>query len=153
VIDPGDFARFPERPPSEVEWEELLVKYEIAPRAVRLAVGDAPGDGVALLGPLSLLLAWELWTAEALAAMRDGRALAGDGAGVESAAEAGARGLVDGYAAARARNFAMLQRRGIDVWDWAVDDGGTRITPYRLLQAAVAGDGRALAAVRAAVGA
>ena len=39
-----DTRDLPERPPSEVEWEELLVKLDIAPRALRVAVDDAGGD-------------------------------------------------------------------------------------------------------------
>jgi len=33
--------RYAEAPPSEVEWEELLVRYELGPRALRIAL-DGP---------------------------------------------------------------------------------------------------------------
>ena len=49
---------YPQRPPSEVEWEELLVKYEITPRALRLAAEDAgPGRAGEIVGTLEALLA------------------------------------------------------------------------------------------------
>ena len=40
----------PEAPPSEVEWEDLLVRVELAPRALRLALDDA-GDLIRVLLP------------------------------------------------------------------------------------------------------
>ena len=146
-----DFSGYPARPPSVGAWEELLVRYEVAPRALRLAVADAPPACAAeLLMPLGLLLSAELMAAEALEAMREGRAVAGGGFGVEDAGEGGTQGLVAAYATLRARNFAALQRRGVDVWEWCARWGEATVTPFRLVSAAAAVDGALLDAVRAA---
>lgn len=146
-----DFARFPERPPSEVEWEELLVRYEITPRALRLAVEDAPGGAAArIAAPLGRLLAWERWTAEALEALREGRAVTPPeiASSPEGSSEDPAR-VVEEITALRGRSFAAVQRRGIDVWAWSGGlPDGTALTPFRLLSAAVAMDGAVLADVR-----
>src|SRR5690606_27431838 len=51
----------------------------------------------------------------------------------------------------RVRNFAMVQRRGIDVWDWSAKlDDGRRATAYQLLGYLAAGDVETLAALRGA---
>jgi hypothetical protein len=145
VID--DCGRFPERPPSEVEWEELLVKYEIAPRALAVAVSDVEDAeaGPAIEAALRRLLGAEHRASLLLAAMRDGRPVedrAADGG------PDGVRAVAEAFARLRERNFNAVQRRGIDVWEWAVEEGGTRVTPYRLILASVARDGRVLAMVR-----
>lgn len=145
-----DFARFPERPPSEVEWEELLVRYEITPRALRLAVEDASGAADGIAAPLGRLLAWERWTAETLEALREGREVTPPGDASSSDAPSGdPMRRVEEIAERRGRSFAAVQRRGIDVWAWsgALPDG-TRLTPFRLLSAAVAMDGAVLAELR-----
>lgn len=148
----GRFGRFPERPPSEVEWEELLVRYEIAPRALSVTAADAdPERADGLVMPLGLLVAWETWAAEALAAMRDRRPAEGDGFGVEGAGgEGGAARLVEAFARLRGRNFAAVQRRGLGVWEWTTEAAGERVTAYQLLLASVEMDATMLAAVRAA---
>jgi hypothetical protein len=147
----GDPAAVPERPPSEAEWEDLLVRYEIAPRAARIAVEDAPGAPAP--DALGRLVAGEYAARAALEAMREGRPLPDD-ADVGREEELTARGAADLFASLRARNFATLQRRGIDVWAWSAEDGsGGRMTPYRLLSAAVAMDARALAELRSGEGA
>lgn len=144
-----DYAGYPARPPSEAEWEDLLVRYEIAPRALRLAVADAE-PRLEVLVPLGLLLSAERWAAGVLAAMRDGREVEGGGAGIEGAGLAGVDGLVREYADLRARNFAAVQRRGLEVWEWSAPvPGGRAVTAYQLLNAAVAMDGEMLAVVRA----
>lgn len=150
---------YPERPPSEVEWEELLVKYEITPRALRLAAEDAgPGRAGEIVGTLEALLANELLTAallDQMAARAEDRSPSGSsidtGSGSSSPEDASA--LVARIAALRGRNFAAVQRRGISVWEWAAERDGTTVTPYRLLLSSVALDGDVLARVRAAAGA
>ncbi|HEU4453652.1 MAG TPA: hypothetical protein VFR81_11365, partial [Longimicrobium sp.] len=145
---------YPERPPSEVEWEELLVKYEITPRALRLAAEDAgPGRAGEIVGPLEALLANELLTASLLdqmAARAEDRSPSGSsidtGPGSPSSDDASA--LVARIAALRGRNFAAVQRRGISVWEWTAERDGTTVTPYRLLLSSVALDGEVLARVR-----
>lgn len=149
-MTPG-FDRFPERPPSEVEWEELLVRYEITPRALRLAVEDAsPGAAGRIAAPLGRLLAWERWTAGALEALREGRSVTPpETASSPDDPSADPMRTVEEISALRGRSFAAVQRRGIDVWNWsgALPDG-TTLTPFRLLSAAVAMDGAVLADVR-----
>ncbi|HEU0052895.1 MAG TPA: hypothetical protein VFQ39_06945 [Longimicrobium sp.] len=141
----GGFEKYPERPPSEAEWEDLLVRYEIAPRAVRIAVEDTPA--APLPDALRTLLAAEAWSAAVLGALREGRPLPGETG--DDFADLPARAGADRFASLRAKNFASLQRRGIDVWGWgAEDDDGVRVTPYRLLNAAVALDGWTLAELR-----
>jgi hypothetical protein len=146
----------PERPPSEVEWEELLVKYEITPRALRLAVEDAGGTRAPeIVGALEALLANEVLTATLLAEMaaRAENRSASAAAPRYDAAPAGgpdAAGLVSRITEIRGRSFAAVQRRGISVWEWSAERDGTRVTPYRLLLAAVALDRDVLARVRAA---
>ena len=149
----GDFARFPERPPSEAEWEDLLVRFEIAPRALKIAVEDAPKTGEAARevdATLLLAVTAEVWVWNALEALRTGGAM-GSGAGLDGIAAPDTASLADAFARFRAKSFAAVQRRGLGVWEWAVDLGdGQRLTAYRLLSAAVENDGRTLAALRAA---
>lgn len=148
----GRFQDFPERPPSEAEWEDLLVRFELGPRALRDAIADARwtvGEEE-LLEPLAMLLAHEALTTEALVAMREGRTLPGDGAGVEGLVAMDTPARVEEFAAMRSRNFAAVQRRGIEVWDWRTEIAGHPVTAFQLLQAGVALDGAVLAAIRAA---
>lgn len=144
---PDDLDRFPERPPSEVEWEELLVKYEIAPRALAVAVSDVEDAeaGPAIEDALRTLLGAEHRASLLFAAMREGRPVEdrATGPGLD-----GVRAMADAFAQLRERNFNAVQRRGIDVWEWAAEEGGARVTPYRLILASVARDGEALAMVR-----
>jgi len=141
------------RPPSEVEWEDLLVRYEIGPRALDLALDDAAEmDGAARVRVGDLLRALvvnELWTAAAFETMRTGAPappsstqqveVLGDDAG-----EIYAR-----YARLRGRNFAAVQRRGLEVWAWHADlHPHGDVSAHQLIQASVALDGETLAAVR-----
>ena len=144
------YDEFPARPASEVEWEELLVRYEIGPRALRAALDDAPpaalaGEGVT--DALHALVYNEMRTAALLAAMRDRVPLP-----VQARAEvipADADDAAERYARLRDRNFNAVQRRGIDVWGWSTDEPGTgTITAYQLLNAALELDRDALARVR-----
>jgi hypothetical protein len=145
------------RPPSIAEWEELLIRLEIAPRALRIAVEEAP-DTPALRGTLARLLAEEALRVRRIDAMTEGAPLP---AAVDDASADAARGasqdttaeaLAVEFARVRARLFARAQRRGIDVWDWAGTlPDGTRLSAYQLLLGAMRGDAELLAAVRAAV--
>lgn len=144
---------FPARPPSEVEWEELLVRLEITPRALRLAVEDAGGDSALVRGVLRDVIGKEIWWGELLQALREGRPVQMNRATASSAGrEPGASELVDGFAELRERNFAQVQRRGLGVWEWSspVDERGDTLTAYQVLQWMAHGDGETLAAVRAA---
>lgn len=144
------FDEFPARPPSIAEWEDLLVRYEIGPRALRIALSDLPlaaAEGDAVTDPLRALVFHERWTDTLFAAMRD-RAPVALRPRVELS-DADADGLAERYARLRDRNFNAVQRRGLDVWEWSAEQPGSgTITAYQLLNAAVELDGHALARVR-----
>ncbi len=142
---------FPARPPSEVEWEELLVRLEVTPRALRLAVEDAGGDTPELRAALAGIVAHEEWLAKLLDDLRErrpGSAFAGPGAAAEAPAEPAAR-LAATFARLRDRNFAQVQRRGLGVWEWASSVDGRPVTAYQVLQWTARMDGEMLAALRA----
>jgi hypothetical protein len=142
-------AAYPERPPSEVEWEELLQRVELAPRALRFAVEDAAAGAPGVMEALRHAFAWEVRLRAALEGMT-GQAPAalpaGMADGFRDAAEA-----VHWIARLRARNFAMVQRRGLEVWGWRAADGALDgLTAYQLLSGTVARDRETLDGVRAA---
>jgi hypothetical protein len=148
-----DFAAWSERPPSELEWEDLLVRFEIAPRALRVAVEDAPktGEGAQeVASALLLLVCAETWLVHALDGLRRG-SVPGNAAPMEGVSDLTHDGLVARFASLRTKSFAMVQRRGIDVWEWRADGpDGVALTPYRVINAEVMLDGETLAALRAA---
>lgn len=157
-MDASFWAGVPPRPPSIAEWEDLLVRLDIAPRAVRVAVDDARGEGPGVLRVLQVALARESWFTEVIAALREGRpvslgvAFAPVAAGGDpERAEEGARELCWAFESARSRNFAQVQRRGLGVWDWEspLEEGGT-LSTFQALSGLARADGETLAMVRAA---
>jgi len=145
---------FPPRPPGIAEWEDLLVRYEIGPRAVRVALADADDRAAApdaVLDQLRALLVHEAQAEALLAAMRD-RGRVREDVRVEIQ-PADARGLYQRYQRLRERNFNAVQRRGREVWDWQAEQpaGGGRISAYQLLNAGAELDGEALALIRGAL--
>jgi hypothetical protein len=149
---PGGFDRFPPRPPSEVEWEDLLLRMEIAPRALALAVEDAGARGAPLLPDLKAAVLSDEWLGGAIESLSQGRPVSTGGdflLQLPNEHDLGKRYL-GAFASRRARNFAMLQRRGISVWDWTADIDGAPVTMYQLASAVVHGDGERLARVRQA---
>lgn len=147
----ADPRTLPARPPSEVEWEDLLVRVEIAARALRVAVEDAPADHPGVVQALGTGVHGEMALQQMLEAMVDGRELPADlGLGVEGM-PGDAPALVAEYGRLRYRSFLMVQRRGLNVWDWQVRGGPyDGATAYQLFQAAARTDGALLAAVRGA---
>jgi hypothetical protein len=144
-----DPRTLPERPPSEVEWEDLLVRVEIAPRALRVAVEDAPEGHPAVTEALRMGVMAEMVLQDMLEAIVEDRE-ARDGFGVEGM-EDDALALVARYARLRLRSFVMVQRRGLNVWDWTVRGGPySGATAYQLFQGAARMDGMLLNAVRRA---
>lgn len=147
-----EIAVLPARPGSVAEWEDLLVRLEIAPRAARLSIE-------------------ELEDAESAARALETATLreAGIGRLLEIAARLPepARRLDDRdaptrepaalslrFASLRARTFALVQRRGLEVWDWEVPlDDGVSVTVFQLLQWLAGRDARLLAELRATSGA
>jgi hypothetical protein len=141
---------FPERPPSEVEWEELLARLDLAPRAFQLASDDAAGNP-RVEPVLASAFALENWFAVALKELRAGGMIPLDFGFTRAAGGATtAREVLEGFSALRARNFAALQRRGIDVWEWsaATKEEGGRVTTFQAASAVVEMDGRHLAVLR-----
>lgn len=145
---------FPARPPGIAEWEDLLVRYEIGPRALRVALGDAEDRAAApeaVLDQLRALVVHEAQTEALLAAMRD-RAHVREQARMEMM-PADARRLYERYQRLRERNFNAVQRRGLEVWEWQAEHpaGGGRISAYQLLNAGAELDGESLALIRGAL--
>lgn len=143
----------PARPASEMEWEDVLVRYEITPRALRVALADGDVEGPARQRVCDLLRALvfnEMWTALLFAAMRD-RAGVSDRPRLEMAGD-DPRAVFERFQRLRDRNFAEVQRRGLEVWDWHAD--APRYGPataYQVILASVELDGRTLAEVRDAL--
>jgi hypothetical protein len=143
----ADPLSFPELPPTEVEWEELLLRIEIGPRALAVAMEDrVPGErgGAALREALIA----ESGLQRALEAMSEGAEVAAAPDGDDAVAPAPDEAL-DALRRLRARSFAMVQRRGLGVWGWRQRGGATAgATAYQLLRAAAARDGALLATLR-----
>lgn len=146
---PDEVRAFPARPPSEVEWEDLLVRVEIAPRALRIAVEEAPRDDPDLIQLLQTGVFFEARLQHLLEAMIDGREVE---YGFEARNVPGdVDALIEAYARLRYRSFLMMQRRGINVWEWMVLGGEwAGATAYQLFQAAAHRDGALLAGARRA---
>jgi hypothetical protein len=143
----------PARPASEMEWEDALVRYEIAPRALRVALGDGDAQGPARerVGDLLLALVFnEMWTQQLFAAMRD-RSPVRDERRMETT-HGDPQALFERFQRLRERNFNELQRRGIDVWAWRTEaPNHGAATAYQLVLASLELDARTLAEVREAL--
>ena len=144
---------YPAVPPSEVEWEELLVRYELTPRALRAALDDVEleGDARVRVGDLlRSLVANELQVTELFAAMRDGLPVQVNPRVEVMSAEP--RAAYERFAALRGRNFAAVQRRGLEVWGWRAEAPGRgTVTAHQLILASTAFDAETLAGVREAL--
>jgi len=146
---------FAVRPLSEMEWEDLLVRYEIGPRALGLALddGDPSGPARERVGDLlRALVANELRTTALFEAMRTGTPPSADGPPRVEILDGEPRAILGRYTQLRSRNFAAVQRRGLEVWTWhtqAHPHGD--VSAYQLIQASCALDGESLAAIRDAL--
>jgi hypothetical protein len=147
------YDSYPPVPASEVEWEELLVRYELGPRALRVALESLDGDAAApeIVGDLlRALVLHEGQAAALLAAMRDGRPVSTEPRVVMLSADPQA--IYQRYAELRGRNFAAVQRRGLEVWRWQADaPHAGPVTVHQLIAASTAFDGETLAGVRQAL--
>lgn len=148
MVDDGIRA-LPRRPESVVEWEELLIRLEIVPRVVRSTVEEVVDPGVAV----------ELLVHAGERERQIGRwleAAAGlDGAGgARGPSGRDVRSLGLHFASLRARTFAMVQRRGLDVWEWEGPLGGEgSVTVHQLLCWLAEQDAALLSGLRRAAGA
>ncbi len=148
-------ANFAARPPSEIEWEELLVRYDNGPRALRIALDDGDANGPArerVCDLLRALVSNELRTAALFEAMHTGVPLAADATPRIEMLPDEPRAIVDRFERLRSRNFAAVQRRGLEVWEWQTEaHPHGRVTAHQLIQGSTALDGETLAAVREAL--
>lgn len=133
--------QLPAAPDHIADWEDLLVRFEIMPRALRVALEDAPvGAALELLAPLA--------EREEVANRWLGR-LSGGGERPAVPPVQGVEGLYERFVSLRSRSFAMMQRRGLEVWAWTGPlDGHGEVTAYQLLTHLVVEDARTLAALR-----
>jgi hypothetical protein len=155
---PGSpFDGFPHRPRDVGEWEELLVRFELGPRAARLAleVGDGAQESDAgAAHHLARLAGREAEAGAWLRQLREGGALQPWDADPEPAlqAEDTVARLLERYTELRRRNFGWVQRRGLEVWEWASPhpEFGT-VTAFQLVSYLVRHDGQRLAGIREAL--
>jgi len=148
MMDWQELERIPRRPVSEVEWEDLLLRLEVMPRALRYVLDDR--DGAEVGDALRELADREGWVQSYLA-----RALPWGGAAPEVAfgmAQVVVRSedALDRFMRLRGRSFAILQRRGIDVWEFEAEVmPGRSATVHQVLVGLTALDVDALAVLRA----
>lgn len=150
----------PAQPPSIAEWEDLLVRLDIAPRAVRVAVDDIAEPGEEVLRVLQLAAAREVWYSAVIENLRLGQSFSlnvGFGAVTFGDHEAGEEregsvlDLCRAFEMTRTRNFAQVQRRGVEVWKWeSTVNGGRTMTVYQFLTTVAHADAETLAMIRAA---
>ncbi len=137
----------PPHPPSEVEWEDLLLRLEVMTKAVRIAA-EEPADGVDALEVVRALVGREIAARDFL------ERAAGEPSSAPAEPTPGSGPIqqeVERFVRLRARNFAMMQRRGIDVWDWRAEVAeGRPATVYQFLTELVHRDVEALARLRGA---
>ena len=131
-MDPLELAALPARPESEFEWEDLLVRLELMPRALKVQMENAGAatDAHSLAEHVRL----EAFVNDRLERAATGEAAAAPAPDSVRPEVGDPAEEVDRFVRLRSRNFAMLQRRGINVWDWSVEvDGSTRATVFQLL--------------------
>jgi hypothetical protein len=141
-------ARLPSVPPSVAEWEDLLLRMEVMQRVLRNTLEGVPDADAKAAEVLAALVRREAGMGGWLEAVSGVPGRSAAERPTESAA-ADARALADRFASLRARNFAMLQRRGLEVWRWTAEfDGHGEVSAYQAITWLVAEDVRALAALR-----
>lgn len=146
-MDPRTIAALPARPDEIPEWEDLLVRFEILPRVLRVTLEEAARTRSDSAGILRRMLETESAAAAWIDAASPGGAGGGDWRGAP--ADDDPQALADRIGSLRARNFAMLQRRGIDVWEWTAPLGQAGpVTAYQVVAALVRDDAAALEAIR-----
>lgn len=148
-METSRIATLAERPESIAEWEELLLRLEIGPRALRNTLEEHPEEEWAreVLGEL---VASEATASAWLGSMRDAEPL---GHPVSGPPQGSAEERLDRFASLRSRNFAAMQRRGLEVWEWSARaEDGTEVTAYQLLSELLRRDADALARLRGGTG-
>ncbi len=142
-------AGVPPHPPSIAEWEDLLVRLEIAPRALRVTLEDASPDDAEVRALVAAAAAREAVRQRAMEALQAGAPLPLDDAPEAPGGPDDVPSLAERFRSLRMRTFAMAQRRGVDVWAWqSSDEAGRTLTVYQLFTRMVRDDGALLAALR-----
>lgn len=155
------YAGIPELPPAVAEWEELLLRLELGPRAVRNLLEELPSDrwqvkgaeGWSLHDHVAHLAAREAALTERLPMLHESAELvpwdAERTSSLDGYNETDALRHLDHFSTYRARNFGFVQRRGLEVWYWAArhPEHG-RVTAYQFLSGVVRHDTRHLARMR-----
>lgn len=146
----GNLSRHPPRPVSEVEWEDLLLRIEVMPRALRFALEEMGRDSSRVAEVLRDLAENEDRARrflEAALGLEANSVPTADEATQPIALKADA---MDRFMRLRVRNFAMAQRRGIAIWELSVPvESGERATVHQLFAYLAETDARALKALRA----
>lgn len=149
------YEGIPPHPPHVADWEDLLVRLEIAPRALRVTLEDARADDPEVRALLSRAAAAEQRFQRMMEAMQAGAPLpGGDAAGAPLRPDGrdDAQALAETFGSLRMRTFAMAQRRGVDVWAWqSAGPDGRGVTVFQLFNRMVREDARLLAALRGLV--
>ncbi|MEW5931120.1 MAG: hypothetical protein AB1941_26950 [Gemmatimonadota bacterium] len=136
-------------PAHVADWEDLLVRLEIAPRALRVTLEDAPAGDPEVRALVARAAAGERVFQRMMEAMQAGDPLPDAAAAPAEEPGEDARTLADAFTSVRMRTFAMAQRRGVDVWAWeSADAEGRTLTVYQLFNRMVREDARLLAALR-----
>jgi len=139
-----------ESPDSEVEWEDLLLRIELMQRALRVVLEEVDRESDEVGEVLLALVMRERSVRdflEAAAGLAEGE--------LNASAPGGAPDRdpdldpLGQFLRLRARNFAMVQRRGVAVWGWsAPTTTGDSATPHQVLQLLARADVAALAELR-----
>ncbi|HLL47489.1 MAG TPA: hypothetical protein VK399_12315 [Longimicrobiaceae bacterium] len=139
----------PPHPAHVADWEDLLVRLEIAPRALRVTLEDAPAGDPEVRALVARAAAAERVFQRTMEAMHAGAPLPDAGSALPEEPGDDVRSLAETYTSVRMRTFAMAQRRGVDVWAWqSADAEGRVLTVYQLFTRMVREDARLLAALR-----
>lgn len=142
-MSPDQVAAHPAAPESIAEWEELLLRMELLPRALRVTMEEVPAGEEHTARALERALEREVELARWLGAA------SGEPAPPPADADpSDVRSVPDRLASLRARSFAMLQRRGLEVWSWTAPLGDARPTAYQMIAALVGADAETLATLR-----
>ncbi len=146
-------ATLPGIPPSVAEWEDLLLRMEIMQRVLRNTLEAVPAGDAGAAEEVRALVERESEVGGWLEAVSGGIGSAVAGRAADAAAghsESGDFGvLAEQFVSLRARNFAMLQRRGLEVWRWTAElSGHGEVSAFQVVSWLVANDVRSLAALR-----
>ena len=149
-MDARWIVSLPAAPPSVVEWEDLLVRMEVMTRALAVTLEEAPADRAGAAELLRGLVDREAGVGEWLQAAAEARGgpVPTPGPVGSDAQREDPEWLAGRFVSLRARNFAMLQRRGLEVWEWVAEHQGAPVTAYQMVTALVRSDAAALEALR-----